>query len=148
MMMHSISRLTRVAGSLKHTLIVSADQPSLACEKLRELKRPTLLVTGERSPAVLCFASIRPLYESRRRGAQRSLNKDVSDDVDTKLARLGQRPIVGHRRSSQGSSQAATILPAHTGGLPPPVPCSRWSAAGAVPDGDCFANVLNGTRAT
>ena len=36
---------------------VSADQPSLACEKLGELKCPTLLVTGERSPAVLLMVT-------------------------------------------------------------------------------------------
>ena len=36
---------------------VSADQPSLACEKLGELKRPTLLVTGERSPAVFLMVT-------------------------------------------------------------------------------------------
>jgi hypothetical protein len=36
---------------------VSVDQPSLACGKLREVKRPTLLVTGERSPAVLLMVT-------------------------------------------------------------------------------------------
>jgi len=36
---------------------VSGDKPSLACEKLGQVKRPTLLVTGERGPAVLLMVT-------------------------------------------------------------------------------------------
>jgi non-heme chloroperoxidase len=38
-------------------LDVSAPQPPLACERLRRLKRPTLLLTGERSPAVFLLTT-------------------------------------------------------------------------------------------
>jgi non-heme chloroperoxidase len=41
-----------VPSEVQMLMDMSVPQPTLACEKLRELKRPTLLVTGERSPAV------------------------------------------------------------------------------------------------
>lgn len=41
-----------VRSEVQMLMDMSVPQPTLTCEKLRELKRPTLLVTGERSPAV------------------------------------------------------------------------------------------------